>query len=101
MTETEILLKNQLSEIQIQLKTLVELNHRQSLIIEQQQHRIDQLLRQLYGKKSEKISAQRSLFDQSLFVEGDIGTVVPEQKETIIAEHKRKERKKNPESLRR
>ncbi|MFY7708153.1 MAG: IS66 family transposase [Flavobacteriales bacterium] len=100
MTETEILLKNQLSEIQIQLKTLVELNHRQSLIIEQQQHRIDQLLRQLYGKKSEKISAQRSLFDQSLFVEGDIETVVPEQKETIIAEHKRKERKKNPESLR-
>jgi transposase len=100
MTETKIQLKNQLSEIQIQLKKLVELNHRQSLIIEQQQHRIDQLLRQLYGKKSEKIPAQRSLFDQSLFVEGDIETVVPEQKETIIAEHKRKERKKNPESLR-
>jgi transposase len=100
MTETEIQLKNQLSEVLIQLNKLVELNQRQSLIIEQQQHRIDQLLRQLYGKKSEKLPVQPSLFDQSLFGEGEIETIVPEEKETIIAEHKRKERKKNPESLR-
>ena len=100
MTETEIQLKNQLSEVLIQMNKLVELNHRQSLIIEQQQHRIDQLLRQLYGKKSEKISAQRSLFDQSLFAEEEIATVEVKQKETIISEHKRKERKKNSESLR-
>lgn len=100
MTETEIQLKNQLAEVLVQLEKLVELNTRQSLIIEKQQHRIDQLLRQLYGKKSEKLPAQPSLFDQSLFPEGEIETVEPEQKETIIAEHKRKERKKDPESLR-
>jgi transposase len=100
MTEAEIQLKNQLTEVLIQLNKVVELNHRQSLIIEKQQHRIDQLLRQLYGKKSEKLPAQPSLFDQSLFAEGEIETVEPEQKETVIAEHKHKERKKNPESLR-
>lgn len=100
MTEAEIQLKNQLTEVLIQLNKVVELNHRQSLIIEKQQHRIDQLLRQLYGKKSEKLPAQPSLFDQSLFAEGEIEIVAQEEKETVIAEHKRKERKKNPESLR-
>jgi len=100
MTETEILLKNQLSEVLIQLDKLVELNKRQSLIIEKQQHQIDQLLRQLYGKKSENIPAQPSLFDQSLFAEGDIETVDAKQKETVVAEHKRRERKKDPSSLR-
>jgi transposase len=100
MTETEIQLKNQLAEVLIQLDKIVELNRRQSLVIEKQQHRIDQLLRQLYGKKSEKLPTQPSLFDQSLFAEGEIETVALEEKETVIAEHKRKERKKNPESLR-
>jgi transposase len=100
MSETEIQLKNQLTEVLIQLDKIVELNRRQSLIIEKQQHHIDQLLRQLYGKRSEKIPAQPSLFDQSLFADGEIETVLLEDKETVIAEHKRKERKKDGVSLR-
>jgi transposase len=97
MTETEILLLKQNKMLE---EALVNLERKYELIIQKQQHRIDQLLRQLYGKKSEKHPAQPSLFDQSLFAEGEIETVALEEKETIIAEHKRKERKKNPESLR-
>ena len=100
MTETEIQLKSQLSEVLIQLNKLVEINKSQALTITKQQHQIDRLLRQLYGKKSEKLPAQPSLFDQSLFTDGEIAAVVPEQKETVIAEHRRKERKKDAESLR-
>jgi transposase len=100
MTEAETLLKNQLSEVLIQLNKLVEINKNQALTITKQQHQIDQLLRQLYGKKSEKLPAQPSLFDESLFADGEIETVVQEQRETVIAEHKRKERKKDPTSLR-
>lgn len=100
MTETEIQLKNQLSEVLKNQEIILAINKSQALTIAKQQHHIDQLLRQLYGKKSEKLSAQPTLFDQSLFADGEIATVEPEQKETVIAEHKRKERKKDPTSLR-
>lgn len=97
MTESEILL---LKRIKLLEEALVSLEKKYELVIKKQQHRIDQLLRQLYGKKSEKLPAQPSLFDQSLFADGEIETITPEQKETIISEHKRKERKKDLTGLR-
>lgn len=69
-------------------------------IIAKQQHRIDQLLRQLYGKKSEKLPAQPTLFADLPFTEEELMVVESEVKEKTIAEHKRKERKINPQSLR-
>lgn len=65
MTEKENQLTEQLALVLSELK-------KQSLIIQKQQHHIDQLLRQLYGKKSEKLPAQPSSFDQSLFAEGEL-----------------------------
>lgn len=97
MTETEILLLNKIKSYE---EALVNLEKKYELIIQKQQHRIDQLLRQLYGKKSEKLPAQPSLFDTLPFTEEELATVEAETKETTVAEHKRKERKKNPESLR-
>jgi transposase len=100
MTESEILLRKQLSEVLKNQETILAINKELRLKNERQQHQIDQLLRQLYGKKSEKLPAQPSLFDQSLFAEGEVETTEPEKKETVVAEHKRSERKKDPSSLR-
>jgi transposase len=100
MTETEIQLQKQLSEVLIQLNKLVEINKNLNLTVTKQQHRIDQLLRQLYGKKSEKLPAQPSLFDPLPLTDEELATVEPEVKTTTIATHERRERKKDPTSLR-
>ena len=97
MTETETLLQNQ---IKVLTEALVNLEKKHELIIQQLQHRIDQLLRQLYGKKSEKLPAQPSLFAELPFTEDELALVEPETITKSIAAHQRKERKKNPSSLR-
>ena len=58
------------------------------------------MLRQLYGKKSEKLPAQPSLFAELPFTADEFDFVESETMTKMIAAHKRKERKKNPSSLR-
>jgi transposase len=100
MSEMEIQLIKQQSEVLIELDNLKEVNKNLSLTNQKLQHRIDQLLRQLYGKKSEKLSAQQSLFEELPFTAEELVVMEPETKTRTIAEHKRKEIKKDPHSLR-
>lgn len=100
MTETETLLKNQLLELSSKVENLVKEGINQKLTITRQQHRIDQLLRQLYGVKSEKLAPQPNLFDPLPFTAEELALRQQEAATKTIAEHQRKERKKNEKSLR-
>lgn len=104
MSESEIFNSEpykKLNEALINLeKKFQSTTHERDLIIAKQQHRIDYLLRQLYGKKSEKLPAQPQLFPELEFTADELALVEPEVKTKTIAEHQRKERKKDPQSLR-
>lgn len=70
------------------------------LRIQKLQHRIDQLLRQLYGVKSEKLPAQMGLFPTLEFSPEELAPVEQIEKTTSVPAHERKQRKTDPESLR-
>jgi hypothetical protein len=119
MSETEILLSNKLialeksfaefeaksieqnllaQKIIAQQKAIIQ---EQSLTIQQLKHRVEQLLKQLYGVRSEKLPVlQTNLFDPLPFTEQELEPVQPEVKTNTIVEHQRKEKKKDPKSLR-
>jgi len=119
MSETEILLSNKLialeksfaefeaksieqnllaQKIIAQQKAIIQ---EQSLTIQQLKHRVEQLLKQLYGVRSEKLPVlQTNLFDPLPFTEQELEIVQPEVKTNTIVEHQRKEKKKDPNSLR-
>lgn len=119
MSETEILLSNKLIAIEksfaefeaksieqnllaqkiiAQQKAIIQ---EQSLTIQQLKHRVEQLLKQLYGVRSEKLPVlQTNLFDPLPFTEQELEIVQPEVKTNTIVEHQRKEKKKDPNSLR-
>jgi transposase len=104
MTEAYFLLQEQNKMLK---EALVKLEHdfkvaiaERDLIIKNQQHRIDQLLRQLFGQKSERLPVQSNLFEELPFSPEELALVEPELSVKTIAEHKRKEKKKDPHSLR-
>jgi transposase len=86
-----------MSDLEIKLKN--ELQQKEYIILKQQ-HRIDQLLRQLYGVKSEKLPAQPTLFEPLPFTEEELALSRVEPAKMEIPAHERKVPKKNPQSMR-
>ncbi|MFM9003905.1 MAG: transposase, partial [Flavobacteriales bacterium] len=89
-----------MSELEIQLKKAYERIHYLECQLAKQQHQIEQLLRQLYGKKSEKLPVLPTLFDTLPFTEDELTAVSPEEHKTTVPSHERKKPKKDDNSLR-
>lgn len=100
MSELEKELSAKLEELEKSFAIHLIKQQEKDLIILKQQHRIDQLLRQLYGKKSEKLPVLPSLFDTLPFSEEELAPVKGVETTTTIATHERKKAVKDPESLR-
>jgi transposase len=107
MTELEILLTNQnkaltdaIEKFEAKIDQLSKLVIEQNLIITKQQHRIEQLTRQLFGIKSEKLPVQPTLFEPLPFTQEELTPIAPEATTKTVASHQRKEIKKDPTSLR-
>jgi transposase len=100
MTEIEKTLTNQVQELKVITEESRNKILEQNLIITKQQHRIEQLIRQLYGVKSEKLPVQPTLFEQLPFTPEEIAPTLPEETTKTVTSYQRKEIKKDPMSLR-
>jgi transposase len=95
MSETILAVKKENEELRKAVSNL-------ELTLKHQQHRIDQLLRKLYGIKSEKLPPQPpSLFSELPFTEEELAANTPtEPVKQAVSAHTRKVKKKDPTSLR-
>jgi transposase len=102
MSELEKTLTERLSQIESKLADLHRESVAKNLKIKQQQDRIDYLLRQLYGKRSEKLPPLPSLFEEVLlpFTSAELAAKPVAEHYSEIPAHTRKSPRKDAESLR-
>ena len=84
MSELEIQLKKENQNLKTEAQKAAEKIHYLECQLSKQQHQIEQLLRQLYGKKSEKLPVQPTLFDTLPFTEEELALVTPEEKKPLF-----------------
>lgn len=100
MSELEIQLKKENQNLKTEAQKAAEKIHYLECQLSKQQHQIEQLLRQLYGKKSEKLPVQPTLFDTLPFTEEELAVVSSEETKTTVPSFERKKPNQDPNSLR-